>query len=438
MNKKKRQTKKVHKKRSGKDKTTTRKTQKLWERKALLAIKVLSCLILVFVAVLWADYFNQQSKRPILMPEYKRTLKQVIFSLSITDENLSLHHNLFSLLPEYTKIFVLLPKNNLDNIRSQLKNKPYWQNIILIPFDTKKMNGPEYACLNQGKKDLGRIKLDNEESVLFPKGSLWAQDTFEPLVSPEGNTQILFSLIHRCFLISGMDLIPDNSYIKLLSSIGFEVKQVPFHFHGGNILVGEVKEKRIAFMGLDFLRRNNAIRKVLTQEIPSNQEIKYIVQEKFGVDEIVFIGKGNQPKHMFHLDQAMIFLEDGYVAVSRIIGKNPKLPEDLALVQEAKSFLIEARKALRSLGFKILDINMTASNLLKYEHYVNSIPYTDATTGQKTMLMPIFTASQSIEDKEIIKKNTAVFQSTGFEVIKVPVETTKLRGGIHCLVNVLE
>jgi hypothetical protein len=52
--------------------------------------------------------------------------------------------------------------------------------------------------------------------------------------------------------------------------------------------------------------------------------------------------------------------------------------------------------------------------------------------------MPICPSIQSDFEKKLIKKNTLTFESFNYKVINVPAETTKLKGGIHCLVNVLE
>ena len=72
------------------------------------------------------------------------------------------------------------------------------------------------------------------------------------------------------------------------------------------------------------------------------------------------------------------------------------------------------------------------------QHYVNYVPYIDARTNKRMLLMPVFLNAQTDFDKEIITKNTETFQSLGYEVVHVETLADEVRGGIHCLINVLE
>ena len=102
-----------------------------------------------------------------------------------------------------------------------------------------------------------------------------------------------------------------------------------------------------------------------------------------------------------------------------------------------KQFLSETHDLLIFLGFEVFDVDMTVHNALNYEEYVNAIPYTNITTGHKEILMPSFNSSQTTNENEVRNKNIALFRSLGYDVILVPVMTTELHGGIHCLINVI-
>ena len=102
-----------------------------------------------------------------------------------------------------------------------------------------------------------------------------------------------------------------------------------------------------------------------------------------------------------------------------------------------KQFLSETHDLLIFLRFEVFDVDMTVHNALNYEEYVNAIPYTNITTGHKEILMPSFNSSQTTNENEVRNKNIALFRSLGYDVILVPVMTTKLHGGIHCLINVI-
>ena len=75
---------------------------------------------------------------------------------------------------------------------------------------------------------------------------------------------------------------------------------------------------------------------------------------------------------------------------------------------------------------------------MRYQHYVNAIAYEDLRTARRTILLPVFPAAQTPDDQRIIQRNSATLASLGYRVVHVPSTTDELRGGIHCLVNVLE
>lgn len=110
----------------------------------------------------------------------------------------------------------------------------------------------------------------------------------------------------------------------------------------------------------------------------------------------------------------------------------------IGITKEVDLFLSELRSVLMRLGYRLVNIDTSAHNLLNHQHYVNAIPYVDAKTGQRTLLMPVFHSKQTPFERELVKKNTAVFESLGYKVVHVPTKADMINGGIHCLVNVLE
>lgn len=89
------------------------------------------------------------------------------------------------------------------------------------------------------------------------------------------------------------------------------------------------------------------------------------------------------------------------------------------------------------LGYRIVDIDMTDQNLRRYQNPVNAIPYVDARTEQKTLLMPV-SSEQTDFETELERKNIEAFQSVGYRVVTVATDADKSKGGIHRLVNVLQ
>ena len=140
---------------------------------------------------------------------------------------------------------------------------------------------------------------------------------------------------------------------------------------------------------------------------------------------------------MYHLDQAMILLGDGVVGVARVVDEYSPNQANDEEIRDVKRFLSKLRAVLAGLDYKIINIDITTDNLLRCQHYVNAIPYIDAETGQKTLFMPVF-SRQTDFGKEILRRNTASFEAAGYKVINVPTKADKIKGGIHCLLNVLE
>lgn len=52
--------------------------------------------------------------------------------------------------------------------------------------------------------------------------------------------------------------------------------------------------------------------------------------------------------------------------------------------------------------------------------------------------MPVFPDARTDLDRKLVERNAAAFESLGYRVVHVPTRADVLKGGIHCLVNVLE
>ncbi|MGR3317718.1 MAG: agmatine deiminase family protein [Candidatus Anammoxibacter sp.] len=375
-----------------------------------------------------------------LVPEYKQTLSNVILSFSVNDKNLDFHNQLLSALPKYTHINLLVPTNISKSIVRELRGKPYSDHTVLLSYETKVFHNPRLALYDEDANDFSLISTAD---LLLPQGTKWIRDSFKSLTNTKGQSLLYLPITQKSFYNAGTDkqtkYIQDNIYIKQLSKIGLKVEYGPLFFEGGNILIGEINEKRIAFVGSNTIRTTTVIHKYLPKKVIDASEIKNTLLKTFGVDDVIFVGFGlnPQPKKMFHLDQAIIFLKDGVVGISHIVGKDPESPIELEIINETKLFLSQTRALLSSLGFEVYSVDITAQNVLNYEQYVNAIPYTNIKTKQREILMPVFNSNQTANDNQILNKNISLFESMGYHVIRVPVSSTELKGGIHCLINVV-
>ena len=379
-----------------------------------------------------------------IVPEYERSLKKIVVSLGTFNHTLKLQHNILSRLPEYTEIILLLPECNLKQIKNELKNKPYRNRIKFVAFQEHKYKDNRFFLVFPDKDKL--VQVDTSDSpTAKQQGTAWAQDLFEVMKKSDGSNLLLTPELHKYYYSVGnktnMKAMPDNMYLNNLAAIGVETVRTPLVFQGGNIFVDEINGQRIVFCGGDILNETRMVWQGIAEKHLSDSQIITIITKIFNADKVIVFsintGKRLQPALMYHLDQAMIPLGNGAIGIARVTGEHSLNPEKTEQVKDVKRFLSKLRSALPALGYKLIDIDVTVDNLLRCQHYINAIPYIDAKTGQKTLFMPIF-PEQSDFDKEVVRKNTAAFETLGYSVITVPTEAGRIKGGIHCLVNVLE
>jgi agmatine/peptidylarginine deiminase len=408
-----------------------------------IIIGVFVCSLVICLVVIFS-YANingtREWKAYRIVPEYERFMKQVVISLAIRDKTLALHLELLKLLPDYTEIVMLLPKGSLQPIAAELKNQLFGNRTRLVAFNTERKDKTHFYFLFPEREKL--MDSGDVDGTAMPQGTLWAQDLFKVATKPNGRTVLLVSDIYKWFNSydagSSLKVISDNSYVGYLSSIGAEIKKLPLVFNGGNVLVDEFGGKRIVICAGDVFRRTETVWKSTRNSTPTNFQITNMLKEFLNADEVVVVSWAKvQPSLLFHMDQAMIFLPNGVAGITHIVGRHPEATPDADEVKEVDHFLSELRSVLLRLGYKLVNIDTSIHNVLNHQYYVNAIPYIDAKTGQRTLLMPVFSSNETQFEKELVKKNTATFESLGYKVVHVPSEADKLNGGIHCLVNVL-
>jgi hypothetical protein len=378
--------------------------------------------------------------RPV--PEYNRFLKKVVISISCAETNLDLHEGILSCLPKYTEIYLLLPRLCLDSIRNWIADKAYKNQIRFVAYDPEKMISEKVYLLYRDKAVLEPCDL-NEHYFYKHFGTIWAQDLFEVSVDQNGREVLLSSDTHRYYSggvpTSNTAVVPDNGYLGSLSALNMEVFRFPLAFKGGNVLFDEIGGKIILYVGGDTYKTTKAIWNMLYGENPSNGLIEAMIKKMLSADEIVsFYPEKQQPCSMYHLDQAMVILPNKHVGIARIINTGPDDQIQCKKTAVANLFLSSMRLQMQKLGYKILDIEMTSSSLLNFRHNVNVIPYIDAETGRRALLMPIFESECDDLESAITEKNKQTFESIGFTVIPVRTKSHEFKGGLHCLINVVE
>ncbi|KKK69662.1 hypothetical protein LCGC14_2931780, partial [marine sediment metagenome] len=112
------------------------------------------------------------------IPEYDRRLKRVVLSLSKKDTTLDLQHSLLAALPEYTKIIMLLPESNIQQIRRDLLDKPYGGRVQCVTYQAVSLNNSRVWLLFRDKDKLVQVDVRESDTASY-HGSTWAQDMFE-------------------------------------------------------------------------------------------------------------------------------------------------------------------------------------------------------------------------------------------------------------------
>ena len=409
---------------------------KVIQKKILLILSVSS--VFSFAGCYFVkDIVTTQYKHEIV-PEYRRSLKEVVISLSTGDSDLSLQKELLNTFPLYTKVYLLLPQSIKSKILKHLDDTGQ-RKIELCPFEDKYMQSGGLYMLFPERDKLQYVTLTKK--TMSNPGTVWAQDLFEFAYSEKNKNIFIISDVYKWFSSienkSKALVQSDNEYLNALTSRNKNILRSEVTFAGGNVFVDEIKGKKVLLCGGDILRKTKAVWRGTKNRRFSRRKAISILKKTFGVDEVVVVGAEMvQPAHMFHLDQAMTLLEGGIAAVTNVIGPLPEKADQQARILEVESFLVELRETLRKLGYKVINVDTSVDKILSYKYEVNMIPYVDMKTNEKTVLMPVFGGNEF--EQIIEKRNQAIIKSLGYKIILVKSNAYKSNGGLHCLVNVLK
>lgn len=406
-------------------------------------------LIIVWPDVTWSNRTPSDIGSYRIVPEYLRTMRRVLISIPIDRPSIALHREYLQNLPKYTEIFIIIPEDSVEAVTEELERTPYFERTTLVPFSTTLHKVPRVYFVFPERDKLMELKDEKAaQGMRFPRGTLWAQDLFEVGTTDDGRTLALISGVHKWFVTEDdenpLDVASDNFYVERLSSVGITTKRLPLTFAGGNVLVDEFRGRKLAFVGGDVFRKTRTVWKSIRGKNPSDDDIADMLKQFLGVDEVIAIGRDSvQPALMFHLDQAMIPLGDGRIGVTRVAaaangGVRDGGVRDDGEIEEVEIFLAELRQRLSMLGYRLIDIDTSPTNVRNHQYYANGIPYRDAETNQKTLMMPVFPTTETRVERALVRKNREAFESIGYKVIEVPSRAERLNGGLHCLINVLE
>ncbi|MBN1292913.1 MAG: agmatine deiminase family protein [Candidatus Latescibacteria bacterium] len=409
-----------------------------------LTVSLIVFLLQSYLLTLFADShidakYQLNRKQYQVVPEYKRNLKNIVVSLKAGSSSLDLHHEMFKRLPSYTNISLLVSNDVYEDVRESIKRTPYGNKTSVLKYNTEIKSDGTLYILDNAK---GFAVKDLQNPVPIQIGTFWMQDIFIPVISPDRAMKMVTPPFHMCLWskdkFSRDNLIHDNDFIQGLMIKGLKQCEIPVVFNGGNIRFGEISGKRIAFCGSDVLLNTSIFRETFPDEAVSDSIVTDIIAETFGADEVVIIDEGTkQPYYMFHLDQAFVIVADSVACVTRVIENTHEYGKHKAGIEVVENYLKKVRKTLAASGLKIVDIDTPVHNILRQEYYVNAIPFIDAETGEKKILLPVYD-TRIKSDKEILENNINKFTSLGYRIIPVTMKENILRGGLHCMINVID
>jgi len=356
--------------------------------------------------------------------------------------SLDSHFGVLQYIPDYTQIMMILPENRVEEIRTRLTKYPIKNKITLHPFKTRTLKkGHIYLIFAENDKLVNSGLMEN---IIIPKGTVWAQDLFEPAKLSNGKSLLLVPDAYKMFYSEEGDnkeetvnVQPDNLFLRRLSSENIDSIRTPLVFMGGNILVDRFNGTKIAFCGGDVLKDTQIVWRAYYEKLLKKEKFIELIKKYLNVDKVYILGgKTPQPSYMFHLDQAMILLPDGIAGVTNIVGNGSG--QNSKDINEIKFFLSEAKSLLIKTGYKLIEIDTSIDSVLNHQFHINSIPYKDKMTGQRMLLMPVSNQKPTTREKTLIGKNISAYKSVGYDVVIVPSESTEFNGGIHCLINVIE
>ena len=407
---------------------------------------IIILIIFILLSSLLCFSINNNNTKNIstaVIPQYDRHLSRVVFTLSIDNFNLDIHDNLIKCLPDYSEITILLPDINMDIIEEYLKEKQYGDRVNLITYTTELIENINYYLVFP---ESDKIIYGNTESKIIPNGSIWAQDLFIVTEKDNGTKKLLISETYKWFTSvdnnsENIRLKSDNSFLNNLSSLDIEIERTNFMFSGGNIILDKIDNKVIAFCGYDIIRKTQLVWKSI-DNLPEPDEVNIAaaVKNYLNADEVIFFDyNSRQPNLMFHLDQAMLLVDNKKIFLTNISDMeqiNYCSETQIEEITNVNCFLETIRIKLEEMGYKVINLDTSIKNILNNQFYANAIPYIDLNTGLKTVLLPVF--SDDDFDEELSLKNIAVLEESGYAVIPVRDYTNTVKGGIHCLINVLD
>jgi hypothetical protein len=254
---------------------------------------------------------------------------------------------------------------------------------------------------------------------------LWAQDIGEPVVH-DGRRRFLVSRRMPSSMGPPSKMSSDRKRVAEIVFGESFVLEAPFVFEGGNLAFDH---------GLTLVGRNDVLRSMEASR-ESRKSVLEGIAKTFGGVEVVEMGNETPGPILQHLDQAFVLLGDRTAVACRLEGEG---------ADAEKKQLETYASQLRELGYRVVYLDHSASDLRAYRSSVNVVPFLDRDRNRKRILLPVFPGelregAKSVDREGLLGKAARAFdlyRELGYEPALLRDVTHPLGGNTHCILNVL-
>lgn len=349
------------------------------------------------------------SNHQAIKPEYRQTLEKVSFLVAngSRDTHIEEYCKLISALPLYTKVTIFQVQENQQIFANKLPKEVFDRLSFVSVSDTETPWIQDFAkCDSEQNRCISPITIGNERN----------------------------------------DDLKAHASAAVTAGVAFD--KSPAVFQGGNLVIAQDwSGKRFAFSGSDDFRGTQIVYSEAKVN-PSISEAEYgeLIKKSFSVDKNIILGikrtdgvYSAQPAELFHLDQAVLPLSNGVVALVKLVE-----PPEKSSAVEYNRYLLgqrhleEYKKTLLENGFNVAEIECPFESYARLQSPVNGLIFRNKDTNERTFLMPIYPDKDgiiSLENKSL-QKNIAIIEQQGIRVTLVPEnEFFKIDGNLHCITN---
>lgn len=341
-----------------------------------------------------------------IVPDKDLTLKEVVIAVrEQVATPLARHEPILAALPTYTRIHIITPKDSVERVQKELQGLRLLNRSTLHPVDV--------------------WVEKTERGFAYRRPTRWVRDAFLPGKDAQGKPVQFLPIAYSDI----RDLTRnDLGFFEKIVDGPQRVLRMPVFVRGGNLQVATIGNERVLFVGEREFRYNEEIFLATTQYLPPESLLLDVLKRVSGADRIVVLPNSD---HLFHLDMVMTLPRPGAVAVIAPIDPDRLDAKDREVIDRVRS------EVAKLSGLKRIDVPTTAARVSNFQSVVNAVPFRDAQTGQRSVLLPEYPDQMVQFGGATVALNKLVrdaFSRTGVKPIPIEERFFPLNGNTHCVI----